>query len=111
MVMEEAIAARRQELKKLENQRNLNVIAAQLIAYSEVDSNDSYKEQVAFDKVSRPSIPPREITKEQAYESNNEHASLIQALRDTMVLTRLPTPEPSVFSGDPLKFIEWSLKF
>ncbi|GAA6099024.1 uncharacterized protein LOC114840354 isoform X2, partial [Tachysurus ichikawai] len=28
-----------------------------------------------------------------------------------MVLTRLPAPEPSVFSGDPLKFLEWSASF
>ncbi|KAL1279105.1 hypothetical protein QQF64_025778 [Cirrhinus molitorella] len=28
-----------------------------------------------------------------------------------MVLSRLPTPEPSVFSGDPLKFLEWRTSF
>ncbi|KAJ8333475.1 hypothetical protein SKAU_G00414830 [Synaphobranchus kaupii] len=28
-----------------------------------------------------------------------------------MVLTRLPTPEPSVFSGDALNFLEWSTSF
>lgn len=41
----------------------------------------------------------------------NNDASLAQALHDTMVLTRLPAPEPSVFSGDPLKFLEWSASF
>lgn len=62
-----------------------------------------------------PSIP-REIKKEQT--NNNEQTnitsnevSLIQALHDTMVLNRLPRPEPSVFSGDPLKFIERSTSF
>lgn len=38
--MEEAIAAQRQELKRLENQRDLEVIAAKLKAYSETDSRE-----------------------------------------------------------------------
>ncbi len=29
----------------------------------------------------------------------------------TMVLSRLPAPEPSVFTGDPLKFLEWRTSF
>lgn len=44
---------------------------------------------------------------EQTSITNNE-VSLVQVLRDTMVLTRLHASEPSVFSGDPLKFLEWS---
>lgn len=112
MVMEEAIATQRQELKKLENQRDLHVIAAKLKAYSEVDPSDRcYKEQAAFDKVSLPPIPTREIAKEQTCDGNSEHVSLVQSLLDTMVLTRLPIPESSVFSGDPFKFIEWSTNF
>ena len=34
-----------------------------------------------------------------------------QASQDSMALSRLPVPEPSVFTGDPLKFVEWSLSF
>lgn len=71
--MEETITAQRQELKRLENERDLQVIAAKLKAYSEADSGES---------------------------SN-----------DTMVLRRLPAPEPSVFSWDPLKFLEWRTSF
>ena len=33
------------------------------------------------------------------------------AWQEPMALSRLPVPEPSVFYGDPLKFIEWSLSF
>ncbi len=28
-----------------------------------------------------------------------------------MVLSRLPAPEPSVFTGEPLKFLEWKTSF
>ncbi|KAJ8403845.1 hypothetical protein AAFF_G00347130 [Aldrovandia affinis] len=34
--------------------------------------------------------------------------SLAQVLKETLATTRLPAPEPFVFKGDPLKFIEWS---
>lgn len=39
--MEEAIAAQKQELKRLENQRDLDVIAAKLKVYSEADSGEA----------------------------------------------------------------------
>lgn len=35
----------------------------------------------------------------------------MQALHDTTVLARLPAPDPPVFSGEPLKFLEWSTSF
>lgn len=118
--LEQAIAAQTQELKKLENQRDLDVITAKLKVYSEADSNESCsKNQAACCKAaSCPPVLRREIKKEPTCENNNEQAtdtnkeaSLAQALHDTMVLTRLPTPEPSVFLGDPLKFLEWRTSF
>ena len=37
--------------------------------------------------------------------------ALAQALQDTMTLNRLPVPKPSVFTGDPLQFVEWQASF
>ncbi|KAJ8011110.1 hypothetical protein DPEC_G00054780 [Dallia pectoralis] len=36
---------------------------------------------------------------------------LAQAVQDTIALNRLPMPEPSVFTGDPIQFIEWRASF
>lgn len=36
---------------------------------------------------------------------------LVQAFKDSLTITRLPAPEPSVFTGDPLKFTEWRTSF
>lgn len=47
MNMEEAIAAQKQELKKPENQRDLDVITAKLKTYSEADSNENCSENQA----------------------------------------------------------------
>lgn len=31
--------------------------------------------------------------------------------QDSITLNRLPIPEPTVFSGDPIHFIEWKASF
>lgn len=36
---------------------------------------------------------------------------LAQAVQDSIKLNRLPTPEPTVFSGEPISFIEWKSTF
>lgn len=120
MEMESAIAAHKQELKRLEDQRDLQVIAARMKAYSEAGSG----EMPGIDEVSRcptESNNNKEIKEEQSHhitnygnvQSNNasKEVSLVQALHETMALIRLPAPKPSVFLGDPLKFIEWSAGF
>ncbi|KAL4217997.1 hypothetical protein ACF0H5_022735 [Mactra antiquata] len=45
--------------------------------------------------------------------STKEHSvsDLAKAFADSVNLNRLPVPEPSVFSGDPLQFIEWRTSF
>lgn len=45
--MEEAIATQRLELKRLENHRDLQVIAAKLRVYSEADSSESCNDSIA----------------------------------------------------------------
>ncbi|XP_060759736.1 uncharacterized protein LOC132870171 [Neoarius graeffei] len=119
--MEAAIAAQRQELKKLENRRDLEVISAKLKAYSDADSGENCeKDSVAYSSMHNCSpAPPKQMEKDQTCKnSKNEQpnntindAFLTQAVHDTMVLSRLPAPEPSVFTGDPLKFISWSTSF
>lgn len=93
--------------------RDVEVIAAKLRVYSEADSDEALDEKsVACGEVDNgPPVLLTEIKEEQTRKSNNNELSLVQALHDTMVLTRLPAPEPSVFSGDPLKFLEWSMSF
>ena len=38
-------------------------------------------------------------------------ALLAQAIQDSIVVNRLPAPEPSVFDGNPLHFVEWKALF
>lgn len=36
---------------------------------------------------------------------------LAQAVQDSTAVNRLPTPEPPVFDGNPIHFIEWKALF
>ncbi len=63
--MEEAIATQRLELKRLENQRDLQVIAAKLRVYSEDDSGESCNDSIAASSevANCPLVSPKEIKK------------------------------------------------
>ncbi len=71
MKMEEAIATQRLELKRLENQRDLQVIAAKLKVYSEADSGESCNDSIAASSevANCPVVSPKGIKKEQACKS------------------------------------------
>lgn len=56
------------------------------------------------------------ITAEQnPYTANTSTAvgvsSLTQAFQESIALSRLSAPEPSVFTGDSMQFIEWRSSF
>lgn len=36
---------------------------------------------------------------------------LAQAIQDTIAINKLPMPMPTVFSGDPIHYIEWKVSF
>lgn len=43
--------------------------------------------------------------------TNTDVSYLAQAVQDSMMLNRLPMPEPTIFSGDPIHFVEWKTSF
>lgn len=102
MNREEAIAAQK-ELKRLENPRGFELIAAKRRAYSEADSGVLDEGRTVLSEVANsPPVPLKEIKRDQTCmneQTNNKsnETSVTQALHDMMVLTRLPTPQPSVF--------------
>ena len=78
MQMEEAIAAQKQELKKLEDQRDLQVMAAKLKAYSEADSGEAWDEDKAAcsEVASCPPVPCKEIKGQQTCKNNNKEQAI-----------------------------------
>ncbi|XP_068136058.1 uncharacterized protein [Hyperolius riggenbachi] len=129
--MDAAIDAQRLQLKKLKNQRDIEVMEAKLRVYAEeeIKENGDGSRAALHERTDPcPSVLTDENRKKSksvcsertdscrsiptSHHSDQENvAAIAQAIHETMVLTRLPTPEPTVFSGDPLKFIEWSTSF
>ena len=109
--MEAVIEVQRQQLRKLENQRDIDVIQARLNVYTEEERKgmDGSHSPVCG-KVDDTNSFTHPISSQEQQAVKNE-TSLVQALQESLALTRLPTPEPTVFSGDPLKFTEWSTSF
>lgn len=109
--MEAAIEAQRQQLNKLENQSDLDVIQAKLNVYIEEETKGKDGScSPVHSKVDDTSPLTHSIPGQEQPAVKNE-TSLVQALQESLALPRLPTPEPAVFSGDPLKFTEWSSNF
>ncbi|KAL0147688.1 hypothetical protein M9458_056997 [Cirrhinus mrigala] len=109
--MEADIDAQRQQLKKLENRRDIEVMEARLRVYTEEESRvKSQQCRSACSDVSNPSLLVSNTLRLNQQVTKGE-ASVVQVLQESMALSRLPVPEPFVFFGDPLKFIEWSTTF
>lgn len=43
--------------------------------------------------------------------TNQSEVNLAREIASSFTLSRLPVPEPTTFTGDPLKFIDWQLSF
>ncbi|KAL3986557.1 KRAB domain-containing zinc finger protein [Sarotherodon galilaeus] len=106
----------RREIERLENLKGLKAAQAKLQVYEE-DYVSVKQERVALNPANlqvteskntanQPLQPRRELNV--TYESTGE---LVKVLAEAMSANGLPIPEPSVFSGDPLKFKHWKASF
>ncbi|XP_055004474.1 AMME syndrome candidate gene 1 protein isoform X1 [Boleophthalmus pectinirostris] len=101
------------ELERLRAEKEVEAARARLEAYSQelsqLDDIKSVKsEQVSPEYSPRKTAPPFTLPAPTAPPSVNQ---LAQAVQDSIKMNRLPTPEPTMFSGEPIKFIEWKSTF
>ena len=118
----------RSELERLQAEKEVEAARARVEAYnreiiqmSDVQSVKS--EQVSPPFVSQPPAPhPYNTTRLSAPPASHPPdsamlsvppgvAQLAQAIQDSITMNRLPMPEPTVFSGEPIHFIEWKASF
>lgn len=58
-----------------------------------------------------PHVNHAAINSHSAANHDSATSSLARVFADSVNLNRLPIPEPSVFTGDPLRFVEWKTAF
>ncbi|XP_039594499.1 uncharacterized protein LOC120516697 [Polypterus senegalus] len=108
-----------------EKQRDLEVIEAEYTVYAEEELKLSAEigdigvittlppsqSPMQHDSSPPAQVPQSTSVPEGKTKSASKEALLVQALRESLAVAKLPAPEPFVFTGDPLKCIEWSTCF
>ncbi|XP_038070490.1 uncharacterized protein LOC119739571 [Patiria miniata] len=109
---------KRREIERLEKEKELETARAKFEVYDQ-ECKGSREKSHSSNSPDEPSPWPTEVKHEaqkkqpspvQASEGG-EVAALARSLRDCMTIHKLPPPEPSVFTGDPIRYVEWKASF
>lgn len=108
------------KLKMMKANMDVKVAAARVRTYDKFESGveDEGKERHELAPVktttimnsNRPLSAGATVSQTQT-QAHSELAGLAEAIASSLSLNRLPVPEPSVFSGDPLKFVDFKMSF
>lgn len=121
-----ALQEKRRELERLETIKRLNAANARTEVYEQDSASDIKELLQAFDpKLNRPSPSAKKSMSQQPSQAqsvksvkpaasiNHDDSTMlpIKTLAESISASRLPIPEPVVFSGDPLRFKDWKMSF
>ncbi|XP_043973047.1 uncharacterized protein LOC122831155 [Gambusia affinis] len=122
--MQQQLDQERAKLQRLKEEKEIAVAAARVRAYDEFErcvsnvkevEDLNYRTNPVFSR-DKPCLNP-DATSFQPYQSapevttNPETSNLAEAIASSLSMSRLPVPEPIVFSGDPLRFTDWKMSF
>ncbi|XP_030580442.1 uncharacterized protein LOC115776806 [Archocentrus centrarchus] len=102
------------ELERLQAEREVEAARARLEAYDREILQISDVQSVKGEQRSPDSVPQPSASHSPNISTSSASpavAQLAQAVQDSITLSRLPMPEPTVFSGEPIHFIEWKTSF
>ncbi|XP_067276268.1 uncharacterized protein [Pseudorasbora parva] len=117
------LEAEKTRLLQLQADNEVKVAEARVRAYNNFDGLESFTEETDFkaqyggqnaelrsplDPQAMPFQPHPTPSKAPV---TQEEVSLAQAIASSLTLSRLPVPEPTTFTGDPLKFMDWKISF
>lgn len=107
------LEAEKSELERLQAEKSVKAARARLQVYKQEASQEGSTSSSNSPEGSHhtsPAVngPPPTVP---ASSTEVSASSLAKALQDSMALNRLPVPEPSVFNGDPIQFLEWKASF
>ncbi len=100
--LQKTLEEKQRKIKQLEAVKSLKVARARMKVY---DQEKVIEDQKDFLKMSP---EPQVLT---TSSSNESTADLVKVLVGALSANRIPVPEPSVFSRDPLEYSDWKLSF
>ncbi|XP_063740237.1 uncharacterized protein LOC134864868 [Eleginops maclovinus] len=121
------VIAQQERLKMMEDKRDIEAMEAEYTVYAE----EEFKLNAEIGEREIITLPPRQLptqhnstppiqvpqnlsglpSSESKVAPTSHETLLVEALKQSLVMTRLPAPEPFMFTGDPLKFTEWRTSF
>ena len=115
LARQQAMQDKRRRLERLEEVKKLKAARARVKVYDQVgehfEANVLQDVEIAGEpqvlNPTRPPFIPQAVPVTQMQTSSD----LVNALAEAISASRLPTPEPALFIGDPLKFKDWRLSF
>lgn len=106
--------SQRSELERIQAEKELEAARARLEAYNRELAQTSEIQVIRTEQVNLNSTPqpPRSSSPDSpTLPPPSSVAQLAQVVQDSMMINRLPIPEPTVFCGEPMLFIEWKSSF
>ncbi|XP_028261477.1 uncharacterized protein LOC114435739 [Parambassis ranga] len=115
---------KRREILRLETVKQMNAAKARLQVYEQGDEEISellystrLNQSTPVPKKERPPVQCTAsplVTQVQSASNSkpdNSAISLAEAIAESINSSRLPAPEPSIFTGDPLRYKDWKMSF
>lgn len=114
------LEAQKHELERLRAEKDIRAARARLSIYNQevmqegslCSANSKLRNQEHMHPHQAVSpAPVQHLTRFPASPPQTDVSHLAQAVQDSIAMNRLPMPEPPVFTGDPIQFIEWKSSF
>lgn len=122
--LQKTLEEKRRKILQLEAMKSLNAARARIHVYDQMKTVEGQRQDTVKDTVKQERV---EVTQDSAptrlslnipfipqattTSSNGSTAGFVEVLAGALTANRIPVPESSVFSGDPLKYNDWKLSF
>ena len=110
----------RTKLQQIKTETAVKVAAARVEAYNSSGSDYEEENNPETNTAHRKTEPDIKLNPNatsfqpqasRGSSANQEAVSLAEAIASSLSMNRLPAPEPTTFSGDPMQFVDWKMTF
>ncbi|XP_043091451.1 uncharacterized protein LOC122341847 [Puntigrus tetrazona] len=99
------------ELERLQVEKDIEVARARVKSYDEEIKQETRSESTQNKQEEQRNKMLHQQSNVVQSTPLSEVTHLAQAVQDSIAINRLPIPEPAVFSGDPIQFVNWKASF
>ncbi|KAL6459770.1 hypothetical protein MHYP_G00315290 [Metynnis hypsauchen] len=114
VIRKKALEEKRRQIERLQTVKKLSAARARLEVYEQEVSSDEEIAELLHNRAAEQHRStgakgsPHEAPV--TYQADST-AVLAEAIAESINVSRLPVPEPSVFTGDPLRYKDWKMSF